>query len=182
MNEQKNNKKSSMSFGGILIRIAAVLFCLVVVSTYLMSGLFARYTAGGKGTDSARVAGFDVRLSGVTNGVTYQVSALNPGEITITLDNQSEVAVSYKIRVDAGSPPGGVKTTWVNANGTNDEVHTENGEKQFTTVRYMAAGGSDTCTLAFTAVNWTEITKDVTGSSKQLTQDFTVYVDIVQVD
>ena len=182
MTEQKNNKKSSMGIGCVLIRIAAVLFCLVVVSTYLMSGLFARYVAKGTGSDSARVAGFEVQLSGVMDGVEYKVSALAPGTIAITLNNQSEVAVSYKIRVDAGSPAGGVKTTWLKADGTNDEVNTESGEKKFNAVRYMPVGGTDTCTLTFTAVDWTQITKEVSGKSAMLTQEFTVYVDVVQVD
>ena len=37
---------------------AAVLFCLTVISTYMVSGLYARYTTSGTGEDSARVIKF----------------------------------------------------------------------------------------------------------------------------
>ena len=37
---------------------AAVLFCLTVISTHLVSGLYARYTTSGTGEDSARVIKF----------------------------------------------------------------------------------------------------------------------------
>ncbi len=37
---------------------AAVLFCLTVISTHLVSGLYARYTTTGSGEDSARVIKF----------------------------------------------------------------------------------------------------------------------------
>lgn len=37
---------------------AAVLFCLTVISTHLVSGLYARYTTSGSGDDSARVIRF----------------------------------------------------------------------------------------------------------------------------
>lgn len=42
----------------IPLYIAGVLFCLTLVSTYMVTGLFARYTAGGTGSDSARVIKF----------------------------------------------------------------------------------------------------------------------------
>lgn len=190
MTEQKNNKKFSMGIGCVLIRIAAVLFCLVVVSTYLMSGLFARYVSNGNGGDSARVAGFNVVMS--SSDVKSEVTALEPGTITISLANQSEVAVSYTIRVDVGSPAGGVKITWVDpdhdVSTADDKIQiendgvAENNEKKFDLTRYMPVGGTDTCTLTFTAVDWTKITQGETGTSATLTQEFTVYVDVVQVD
>ena len=37
---------------------AAVLFCLTVISTHLVSGLYARYTTSGSGADEARVIKF----------------------------------------------------------------------------------------------------------------------------
>lgn len=179
MMKQRKSEKSALSAGCILMRIAAVLFCLVVVSTYLMAGLFARYTTNGSSGDSARVAGFHVALTGVTDGVTYDVTTLEPGKVTVTLDNQSEVAVSYKIRVFTGTPDGGVKVTWEEV----DEVLWEDAEKRFTKERYMGPGASDTCTLAFTAADWSQITQNVKGASaSDIMRTFTVYVDVVQVD
>ena len=46
--------------GNIMIRIAAVLFCLVLISTHMMSGLYARYVAKDSSSDEARVAKFQV--------------------------------------------------------------------------------------------------------------------------
>lgn len=42
----------------IAMCIAGVLFCLTMVSTYMVSGLFARYSSTGTGSDSARVIKF----------------------------------------------------------------------------------------------------------------------------
>ena len=42
----------------IAMNIAMVLFCLTVASTYLVSGLFARYTSSATGSASARVMKF----------------------------------------------------------------------------------------------------------------------------
>ena len=40
------------------MRLAGVLFCLTLVSLYMVSGLFARYMTRGQGSDSARVIKF----------------------------------------------------------------------------------------------------------------------------
>lgn len=40
------------------MRLAGVLFCLTLVSFYMVSGLFARYITSGQGSDSARVITF----------------------------------------------------------------------------------------------------------------------------
>ena len=42
----------------IAMCVAGVLFCLTMVSTYMVSGLFARYSSTGTGSDSARVMKF----------------------------------------------------------------------------------------------------------------------------
>lgn len=52
-----NNNRRGPS-GNFMMRLAGVLFCLVMISTYMMGGLFARYVARGSGSDSARVIKF----------------------------------------------------------------------------------------------------------------------------
>lgn len=48
----------------IALRLAGILFCLTLVSFYMVSGLFAKYTTSGKGSDSARVIKFgDITLT-----------------------------------------------------------------------------------------------------------------------
>ena len=57
---KKQNKKENppVNLGSILIRVAAGLFILTMISIYLLGGLFARYVTSGHGMDSARVATF----------------------------------------------------------------------------------------------------------------------------
>ena len=48
----------------IALRLAGILFCLTLVSFYMVSGLFAKYMTRGQGADSARVIKFgDITLT-----------------------------------------------------------------------------------------------------------------------
>ena len=94
------------------LRTAAVLLCLVLVSTYLLSGLYARHATTANGSDSARVA-----LFGHDETVTLDeesLQGLKPGDsrtytIAVTNargENVSEVAQRYSINVvTAGNLP-----------------------------------------------------------------------------
>ncbi len=84
----------------IPIRIAAVLLCLVLFSTYLVGGLFARYTTTAQGGDSARVAKFSIHGSGEL--MQPIAASLVPGtaeDVTLVIKNDSEVAVKYTVTV-----------------------------------------------------------------------------------
>lgn len=71
---------------------ALILLLLTMVTTHMTSGLYARYTASATGSDSARVAKFDVIVSeGVFNN--------GDGTYTFTVTNNSEVTVGYSIVV-----------------------------------------------------------------------------------
>lgn len=93
---------------------AAVLLCLVLVSFWLMSNIFARYTTSGTGGDDARVASFVFHLEDSASK-TFDLSSINePGktaEYIFTVTNQrgnsiSEVAEQYTIELEAeGSIP-----------------------------------------------------------------------------
>ena len=56
--KKQNKEKAPVNLGAILIRAAAGLFILTIISIYLLSGLFARYVSSDQGSDSARVATF----------------------------------------------------------------------------------------------------------------------------
>lgn len=71
---------------------ALVLLLLTMVSIHLTSGLFARYTSSSSGSDSARVAKFDVQTN-------IEPVAGTEGKFTLTVTNNSEVAVRYSIEV-----------------------------------------------------------------------------------
>ena len=56
--KKQNKEKAPVNLGAIMLRAAAGLFNLTIISIYLLSGLFARYVSSGQGSDSARVATF----------------------------------------------------------------------------------------------------------------------------
>lgn len=99
-----SNRRSR--YANCIMRIAAVLFCLVLVSLHLVSGLFARYTTTASGSDGARVAKFRITESLVNedNSVFVSVAAglvpNVPCRINVEVANESEVAVTYEITAD----------------------------------------------------------------------------------
>lgn len=99
--------RSAKTKKNIPLRLAAALLCLTLVSTYLVSGLLARYTAQGNGDDAARVAGFCPTASiSPDNGIIkYATDDPDVYVLTykITVENPSEVAVDYDLVVSFAS-------------------------------------------------------------------------------
>ena len=91
---QQQNRKTPLVF-----RVSLVLLCVLVISTRLMGGLYARYSTSATGSDSARVAKFSFTDNYDTQ--TRNVSAaIAPGSpLPITVENNGEVAIQYKISV-----------------------------------------------------------------------------------
>ena len=92
----------------IMFYVGLLLVCLTFFSVHMSSGLYARYVTQASGSDSARVAKFDVTDTLLINGKTVDDfvvgGAMIPGQVTTyeyTVTNHSEVAV--KISVDAKS-------------------------------------------------------------------------------
>lgn len=71
--------------GSLMMKAAAVLTCLVLLSFHLMTGLYAKYSSTATGSDSARVAKFDVEYK------------YDSDTRTITIINNSEVTVAYEV-------------------------------------------------------------------------------------
>jgi len=94
------NKKTPLIF-----RLAVALFCMVLVSLHLMGGLYARYITTATGSDSARVAKFNVtedltvtQSDGTTVTDFVVDDVLKPGDSVsyrFTVQNDSEVAVKF---------------------------------------------------------------------------------------
>jgi hypothetical protein len=82
-------------------RVAAGLLYLVLLSTWLLSGISARFYTGATGEDSSRVAVFNVTESSSMKKSFAVV--MKPGDtlkdktIEVTVTNSSETAVSYTI-------------------------------------------------------------------------------------
>ena len=91
----------------IPICVAAVLLFLTLFSTHLCSGLYARYTTTASGSDSARVARFEIKDG--TVGIWEEdvvISELRPSELPVesmtcaNIVNKSEVAVAVTLNVE----------------------------------------------------------------------------------
>ena len=86
-----------------ILYTAAVLLCLVLVSFWMMSNILARYATTASGSDSARVAKFEITdkmLDSSSQEITTFAVDMAPGEsqtYTIQVTNSSEVSVSYEI-------------------------------------------------------------------------------------
>ena len=75
---------------------AAVLFCLTVISTYFVSGLYARYTTSGTGSDSARVIQFrDITITETGEFVTGDDGVKNDLMIIPGVDITKKAVVDF---------------------------------------------------------------------------------------
>ena len=91
----------------IPICVAAVLLFLTLLSTHLCSGLYARYTTTASGSDSARVAKFEIEDGTVgTWKEDVVISELRPSDSEVesmtcaNIVNKSEVAVAVTLNVE----------------------------------------------------------------------------------
>lgn len=83
--------KKKISFGSAMMKIAASLFCLVLISTSMLSGLYARYTTDSTGGDSARVIKFgNITLTETGSFVKEKELIVIPG-----VDLTKKVMVSF---------------------------------------------------------------------------------------
>jgi len=84
----------------IPLRVAAVLLYLTLISTYLVSGLFARYAASGQVGDQARVAAFSIEGGGdFYKSVQTNIIPGEPQTVSLVIYNNSEVSVEYSVEV-----------------------------------------------------------------------------------
>ena len=89
----KKNRRSSMTFGEKMIFFAGILFCLVLITTAMMGGLFARYTTIGSGSDSARVASWG-QLTLTESGDFSSDGSVTP-KIIPGVDLKKDVTISF---------------------------------------------------------------------------------------
>ena len=100
--KSKHAKNGRPHYPVLVFRIAALIVCLVLITTYMLSGAYSKFFSGASGSDSARVAHFSPKFT--STGV-FDVKDAKPGylaEIDFTVQNYSgeempEVAMKYKI-------------------------------------------------------------------------------------
>ena len=92
----------------IVLRLAAVLLSLVLITTGMVSGRYARYVTSASGSDSARVAKFTVTQSILQRETdlaqTISIPEIKPGEtviIDVVVEHDTEVAVRNTVDVQS---------------------------------------------------------------------------------
>lgn len=185
---RKPSGRPPMRLGSLMIRVALILLCLVMISIHLMSGMYARYTTKGSGGDDARVAKFNVVVTGVSADSIVVYSETEGDVYSIRVENRSEVAVSYDISVK-------FETSW---KGVSAALDTVAGDHKENTTTFKNAGtlpvysGADNYkehTLSilvdwtkWSDADWEAFTKEAAGNTAMDTVAFTVTINVVQVD
>ena len=139
---QKMTKKTPLVF-----YIGIALLCLVLFSTHLTTGLYARYTSEASSQDSARVAKFDVTNSVDMLTANIDLDFFNVTKLTddfkFTVGSNSEVAVTYDVVVTM--PVGMAYYDWLELKLDGNSVTTvEENVFTFSNVNVLAAGGIST--------------------------------------
>lgn len=162
---------------------ALVLLFLTMISVHLTSGLYARYTATATGSDSARVAKFDVTGSGAGDVTVDCTQVDNTGEYIINVTSNSEVAVEYSIEVVFidNINIDKVKITLDEKTGTWKDTST----LSFPIAWEMTPNSetNNTHELMFEVLDWTYISVDANNTpSVEKSFDFQVRINVEQVD
>ena len=179
MAKTDTNRRSPKNPGSFLMGLAAVLFCLVAVSTYLMGGLYARYATQGQSADSARVAKFDISMDKPEDiQIEYRVTPGDAADYILTFHNKSEVAVSYSIKVDVKKADFDIKISL----GGFDLNTSANATLDFGEVGQIPAGTDQTENLTFSVLDWKKFTELTSAARRDEPLDFTVYITVTQVD
>lgn len=131
MQYKSKHEKLKTHYPVSVFRVAALLVCLVLITTYMLSGAYSKFFSGASGGDGARVARFspsftstgiiiENQLPGfpdVTNN-SYEI----PFEVKNTSDDKvSEVAMKYKIVVKT---TGNIPLTFTLFDGTPTKLET----------------------------------------------------------
>ena len=174
-----------------MLRLAAVLLCLALITTHLASGLYARYISRSTTDASARVASFAIETDidrielGSTEAPTLQLGGedgTQSVQLPFYITSGSEVTVGYSVSIDfADALPeylyitltDGAYTQTVAADGTKSEF-------TFPDFGTLSAGSTETqkadLTLTISVPDLTRITEEVSIPNAELT------VRVYQID
>ncbi|MBE6566701.1 MAG: hypothetical protein E7659_06315 [Ruminococcaceae bacterium] len=127
MSDQKLNNKAPLLSS---MHIALLLLCAVLLSSYAISGLYARYISEETGGDNARVAKFsfedDLETQYQTFPATFAPNDLHT--INITIENKGEVTLHYVVTFE--NLTGNLPLQLQNGNGISGEIQS-NSETTF---------------------------------------------------
>ncbi|MBQ3193242.1 MAG: hypothetical protein IJB59_06715 [Oscillospiraceae bacterium] len=179
-----NKRRTSLSFGERLMFLAGSMFCLILITTAMMGGLFARYASTGEGGDAARVAAFDVKVDAPEKVQVVYGLHENKGDYTLMVKNNSEVAVDCRVKVKIETIEFGI-TVKLNEKELENVQEGQAGflqELDFGSVGQLAPGQEDNYKLTFHVTNWGEFTKMEKTAKREETVAFDVLIDVVQID
>lgn len=183
-----NNKSMKLN---VMIRLAAIFLCLVLFTTYLTFGLYAKYLSRAASNGTARVATFEIEtdLDRVALGTESAPTLLLGGEdmvqsvsLPFYISSGSEVSAGYSVKIDFDyalpsyliiTLADGTKTETLLADGTQREF-------VFDDFGTLAKGADETqradLRLTFSVSDLTMITDEVSIPTAKLT------VRVYQVD
>lgn len=171
----REKKRAGLQLHILFANMAAVLFCLTLISVHFASGLYARYQSAASGSDSARVAAWVVAVSGSgasggklsidcndtdteNDTASYQITVSNTENGKIC-----EVSFEYDLIVTLSEAlPAGVDLE-IKQGDTPKELQKDAAEKVYTYTGQFAAGNAEThqYTLIFTGS--TDLEEDIEG-------------------
>ena len=174
-----------------MLKLAAILLCLVLITTHFTSGLYARYISRSSADTSARVASFVIETDldrielGSTEAPTLQLGGEDETQsvqLPFYISSGSEVTVGYSVSIDfVDALPEYLNITLTN--GTNTQTVAADGIKSefvFSDFGALSAGSTETqkadLTLTISVSDLTMITDEVSIPTAELT------VRVYQVD
>lgn len=173
-------KREKSKTGNRLLGLAAVLFLLVMLSGWHVSGLLARYAEVVSNGGEARVASFSVQADADGQpGVVDCTGGSAGGAYVLHLENNSEVAVGYQVRLSFKDPlPEGVA---VMLDGKEPQISTDRKTLTFADAGRLSVAETKERSIAF----WAEpkiFTKESQDEEYSLSLAFETNVDFEQID
>ncbi len=113
----KHTKRNKPHFSVWIMRIAATIGCLTIISAYLLSGVYAKFSTSASGSDSARVAKFDVQIENEPDNQVFNklgtTADAEQYDYKFTVKNNSEVAINYSLKVTFDNALPANVTLWI---------------------------------------------------------------------
>lgn len=148
----KRSRTKKTDINAVLMRIVCVLLLLVLVSTGMVSGQFARYVTRASGADSARVASFEITQTGaLTESFTATLSPGASYSSSVEVTNTSEVAVRYSITVS--NPENNLPLEFSAVDSDNNALTAETAGSTCTLTGFLPANGAESETYTLT-IKW----------------------------
>ena len=99
--KSKHEKNDKPHYPVLVFRVAALLVCLVLITTYMLSGAYSKFFSGASGGDGARVARFSPDFTSA-KVLDFEKTPGYTAEIDFSVQNYTdeklpEVAIKYKI-------------------------------------------------------------------------------------